>query len=300
MRHNSTTKQQQAPPPLHDISTKGGSTMNQFEKVLTADVAEQRRLLEIYEKRLKGMPAGCVSEYTSSKKTYYKLSKTETDKISGHSYIMQRNLQEDEMNLIALYGEKAYAQAGLRIVKQNLKLQEKLLEIYRPYDFYSIKASLGKFYQKSVAFSDDPLSGIAERQQKASARTIHPENLTQPTLAGFNVRSKSEALITNTLTERNIPFVYEEVLEISIPGRGEVTLHPDFVIHLPDGKKIIWEHLGMLSDDSYLSAFAEKLKLYHAAGYHIGSNLFLTTDTPEGRLDMDAVMNVIELISDYF
>ena len=56
----------------------------------------------------------------------------------------------------------------------------------------------------------------------------------------------------------------------------------------------------MLSDDSYLSAFTEKLKLYHAAGYHIGSNLFLTTDTPDGRLDMDAVMNVIELISDYF
>ena len=68
MRHNSTTKQHQAPPPLHDISTKGGSTMNQFEKVLAADVAEQRRLLEIYEQRLKGMPAGCVSEYTSSKK----------------------------------------------------------------------------------------------------------------------------------------------------------------------------------------------------------------------------------------
>ena len=274
--------------------------MNQFEKVLAADVAEQRHLLEIYEQRLKGMPVGCVSEYTSSKKTYYKLSKTETDKISGHSYIMQRNLHADEMNLIALYGERAYAKAGLRIVKQNLKLQEKLLEIYRPYDFYSIKASLGKFYQKSVAFSDDPLSGIAERQQKASARTIHPENLTQPTLAGFDVRSKSEALIANALAERKIPFVYEEVLEISIPGRGEVTLHPDFVIHLPDGKKIIWEHLGMLSDDSYLSAFAEKLKLYHAAGYHIGSNLFLTTDTPDGRLDMDAVMNVIELISVYF
>ena len=274
--------------------------MNQFEKVLAADVAEQRRLLEIYEKRLKGMPAGCVSEYTSSKKTYYKLLKTETDKISGHSYIMQRNLHADEMNLIALYGEKAYAQAGLRIVKQNLKLQEKLLEIYRPYDFYSIKASLGKFYQKSVAFSDDPLSGIAERQQKASAHAVHPENLTQPTLAGFDVRSKSEALIANALAERKIPFVYEEVLEISLPGRGEVTLHPDFVIHLPDGKKIIWEHLGMLSDDSYLSAFAEKLKLYHAAGYHIGSNLFLTTDTPDGRLDMDAVMNVIEFISGYF
>lgn len=288
------------PHSLHDTSTKGGSAMNQFEKVLAADIAEQRHLLEIYEQRLKGMPAGCVSEYTSSKKTYYKLSKTETDKISGHSYIMQRNLQEDEMNLIALYGEKAYAQAGLRIVRQNLKLQEKLLEIYRPYDFYSIKASLGKLYQKSVAFSDDPLSGIAERQQKASAHAVHPENLTQPTLAGFNVRSKSEALITNTLTERNIPFVYEEILTVSIPGRGEIALHPDFVIHLPDGKKIIWEHLGMLSDDSYLSAFAEKLRLYHAAGYHIGSNLFLTTDTPDGRLDMDAVMNVIELISGYF
>jgi len=274
--------------------------MNQFEKALAADIAEQRRLLEIYEKRLKGMPAGCVSEYTSSKKTYYKLSKTETDSVSGHSYIMQRNLQEDEMNLIALYGEKAYAQAALRIVKQNLKLQEKLRGIYRPYDFYSIKASLGKLYQKSAAFSDDPLSGIAERQQKASAHAIHPENLTQPTLAGFDVRSKSEALIANALAERRIPFIYEEELELSVPGRGEIILHPDFVIFLPSGKKIIWEHLGLLSEDFYLSAFSEKLKLYHAAGYQINSTLFLTTDTPDGRLDMDAVMNVIDIISGYF
>lgn len=274
--------------------------MNRFEKILAADVAEQRRLLEIYEKRLKGMPAGCITEYTSSKKTYYKLSKTETDSISGYSYIMQHNLREGETELIALYGEKAYAQAGLRIIKRNLKLQEKLLEVYRSYDFYSIKASLGKVYQKAVLFADDPLANIAERQKEVSARAVHPENLTQPTLAGFDVRSKSEALIANALAERKIPFIYEEELTLFLPGRGEVILHPDFVILLPSGKKIIWEHLGMLSEDFYLSAFSEKLKLYHTTGYQINSTLFLTTDTPDGRLDMDAVMNVIDIISGYF
>ena len=274
--------------------------MNRFKKILSEDISEQKRLLKRYEKCLKSAPSGCISEYFSHNKKYYKLSTYETDEISGFSCLIQRNLKPDEMHLIGQYAEKAYAEPASRAIKQNLELQEKLLTSYQPYDFFTIKATLGKAYQNSACLSEDPRASVRKLQVETSSHVIHPENLTQPTLAGFNVRSKSEALITNTLTERNIPFVYEEVLGISIPGRGEVTLHPDFVIHLPDGKKIIWEHLGMLSDDSYLSAFAEKLKLYHAAGYHIGSNLFLTTDTPEGRLDMDAVMNVIELISDYF
>lgn len=274
--------------------------MNRFEKALAADIAEQRRLLEVYEKRAKCMPTGCISAYTSSKKTYYKLSKTETDEFSGHSYIVQRNLRPDETDLITQYAEKAYTTTSLRIIKKNLKLQEKLLETYRPYDFYSIKASLGKVYQNSVTFADDPLVSMADKQKRATQKAIHSENLTQPTIAGFDVRSKSEAIITNALAERKIPFVYEEELMIFVPGRGEVVLHPDFVIYLPNSKKIIWEHLGLLSSDDYFAMFADKVKLYHMAGYHINSNLFLTTDTPDGRLDMDAVMNVIELISAYF
>ena len=278
----------------------GGPPMNQFEKALAADIAEQRRLLEVYEKRAKCMPAGSISEYTSNKKTYYKLSKTETDEFSGHSYLVQRNLRPGETDLISQYAEKAYTTTSLRIIKQNLKFQEKLLEAYRPYDFYSIKASLSKVYQKAATFIDDPLLVMADKQKKAIQNAIHPENLTQPTIADFDVRSKSEAIITNTLAERKIPFVYEEELKLFVPGRGEVVLHPDFVIYLPDGKKLIWEHLGLLSNDEYFTAFTDKLKLYRMAGYHINSNLFLTTDTPDGRLDMDAVMNVVELISTYF
>ncbi|MCI8610151.1 MAG: hypothetical protein HFE73_10945 [Firmicutes bacterium] len=44
-------------------------------------------------------------------------------------------------------------------------------------------------------------------QKLALKAAVYPENLTQPTLAPFCVRSKSEAIIVNALDSRNIPFV---------------------------------------------------------------------------------------------
>lgn len=77
----------------------------------------------------------------------------------------------------------------------------------------------------------------------------------------------------------------------------QIKLHPDFTILLSDGSKILWEHLGLLSSEGYAGSLCEKIMAYHHAGYNINSNLFLTTDTHDGRLDMVAVMNVLTLIS---
>ena len=88
--------------------------MNRFKKILSEDISEQKRLLKRYEKCLKSAPSGCISEYFSHNKKYYKLSTYETDEISGFSCLIQRNLKPDEMHLIGQYAEKAYAAAGVK------------------------------------------------------------------------------------------------------------------------------------------------------------------------------------------
>ena len=75
---------------------------------------------------------------------------------------------------------------------------------------------------------------------------------------GTMVRSKSEVIICNLLAEAGIKYVYEEKLFYDDIHHIE----PDFTIELPNGKKIYWEHVGMLGLDSYEENWARKLDIY--------------------------------------
>jgi len=96
------------------------------------------------------------------------------------------------------------------------------------------------------------------------------DNLEYETKRGEMVRSKSEQYIANFLYDAGIPYRYEMRLVLG----GEIR-YPDFVILLPDGREIIWEHFG-LNDREYMANNMEKLELYARNGYHIGKNLIVT------------------------
>lgn len=77
------------------------------------------------------------------------------------------------------------------------------------------------------------------------------------TLSGELVRSKSEVIIANILTERNINFEYEP--QLFSPNKE--MYRPDFAISL-NGKTFYWEHLGMLDNPEYLSNWRIKKDWY--------------------------------------
>lgn len=77
------------------------------------------------------------------------------------------------MHLITQYAEKAYATAASRAIKQNLELQEKLLTSYQPYDFFTIKAVLGKAYHNSACLPEEPAADIRKLQAETSLHAIH-------------------------------------------------------------------------------------------------------------------------------
>lgn len=78
------------------------------------------------------------------------------------------------------------------------------------------------------------------------------------TLSQYFVRSKSEAIITNLLVDRDIPFKYEEPLYA-----------PDGTMFLPDftvvfrGEKYYWEHVGRTNDPNYMAHWAKKEAWYN-------------------------------------
>ena len=76
------------------------------------------------------------------------------------------------------------------------------------------------------------------------------------TVVGTRVRSKSEALISNSLERWEVPQLYEVPLIL----KGYDKVRPDFmVLNVRTRQEYIWEHLGMLDDPVYLEKAMKKI-----------------------------------------
>lgn len=107
------------------------------------------------------------------------------------------------------------------------------------------------------------------------------------------VRSKSEVIIANELITAGLKFKYEEPLT-----DYDRTYRPDFSFVDDSGDTIIWEHLGMLTVPEYKRAWEKKLKVYKELGFVEGETLFTTIDHPNGSIDTQEVLKVIDNIKD--
>ena len=116
------------------------------------------------------------------------------------------------------------------------------------------------------------------------------------TVRGEAVRSKSEVIIANLLYAQDVPYRYEEPLEID-----STVKYPDFTIDDDDtGETYYWEHLGMLDDAAYRRAWKEKLLWYESHGIvpldkggGSRGSLILTEDSKDGGFDSRAAGRLI-------
>jgi hypothetical protein len=117
------------------------------------------------------------------------------------------------------------------------------------------------------------------------------------TSRGEAVRSKSEVIIANLLHAKRIQYLYEAPLEVD-----GVTKYPDFTIEDDNtGLTYYWEHLGMLSDESYRKRWHQKLEwlkehgiLPREDGRGTRGTLVTTEDSANGGIDSEAVMRLVE------
>lgn len=129
-------------------------------------------------------------------------------------------------------------------------------------------------------------------QEEYQHNTDHPENLKVPTIGGFMVRSKSEALIADLLIDYKLPFRYE----CAVIFGGHVR-YPDFMILNPvNGQIVIWEHFGMMGSLTYQSEYAGKIGNYVANGYIPYQNLITTFETKEQPFDVAAAERVVKIM----
>lgn len=116
-----------------------------------------------------------------------------------------------------------------------------------------------------------------------------PEHLTHKTVHGLYVRSKSESMIAIALSERDIPFRYENIIVLN-----DITIAPDFtIIHPKTGRTIYWEHFGMIDNPNYYQEFTQKIKTYCQSNIILGDNLIVSFETSEVPLTYSTIENII-------
>ena len=223
-------------------------------------------------------------------KQYYSVKRKGTKKFS---YLGNSSVKE--VNDIK---EAKYLRKSLSRIEANIRILKSAAEKLESVDYDAVNESLPAVYRDpdlTYAYAGAGNRKAARWKQMMEARkaeyeVFRPEELKVRTDDGMHVRSKSEAMIYNTLLSMGIAFVYEMPLMIN----GKL-YRPDFVVlsEIDYETLIIIEHQGMMNSEHYRNRFYEKLYQYYSAGYIQGINIFFTFDSSDGGFDKTPVEDII-------
>lgn len=114
-----------------------------------------------------------------------------------------------------------------------------------------------------------------------------------PTKNGEFVRSKSEKIISDLLSDYNLNFQYERPIDVD-----GVLKYPDFTIYSKKhNMEIYWEHFGFIDNEEYREKMLAKLSQYANAGIVVGYNLITTYESKSTPLN---IRNIEEIIRKNF
>lgn len=240
-------------------------------KHIRARKAELEQVLIEKENSLRDAPEGELRfvKRGNSIQYYHKLD---------HSVTEGAYLKRKQDSLAAALAQKDYDRKLIRELSTEITALERLLVEYRPEKINEIFLCLHDCRKPLIR----PAMLLDEDYVKRWMSVVYEkkafENNTPDyfTAKGERVRSKSEILIADALSRRNIPYRYE--YPIILPGNG--TVHPDFTcLNVRERKEYIWEHNGMMSDSKYADYATKKIEMYTLAGYSPGDNLIVSFET---------------------
>jgi len=258
---------------------------------LEKELNERRNMLEqaagYFSNYLRSAPDGNLRISTSKKyKRYYQV----TDKGDSSG----KYLRSDADELIRNLAQKDYCCKALKKAEREI----------RALDGY-VKAAAFKFEDVYESMSDERKKlitpfGLSDEEyiRRWLSREYEKMGFEEgapfyEAIDGKKVRSKSEALIYNTLEVSNVPILYE--VPLYLEGYG--TVRPDFlVLNVRTRETFVWEHFGMLDNPRYLKQAMKKLEAYINNGYIPGKNLIITFESSEHGLNLATVKQLINTL----
>lgn len=225
--------------------------MNLIKRKLEIVKGDCERSLLYTLKQLKGMPEGKLIMRRKNNRDYYAV-------LAGGR---ERGINKDPTTLELLKRKEI-------LLKQS--------EIYK-----NMISVIGGALEK---LTDDFFKDEAWESEYYHTNPFKPEHLRYVTNSGVKVRSKSEKIIADKLSEYGIVYRYEAFIDVN--GKG---LYPDFTIKKSDGSIAIWEHFGLMNDREYFEKAIMKIHQYREVGFVQHKNLICTYEE-----DLQEISRIIE------
>lgn len=233
--------------------------MDREIKMIAKILASERKKIHLFMSESRKIKGGSIKKRMKGNKYYY------TEYFKGKEKGITKN--EDRIQL--LYRKK-YLKSYIRKSKILIKHLESLMMELDRVQLDEECLYLGVYSREAYQWM----------REEYETNPMYRENLIYKTLLGTMVRSKSELTIANTLERLGIPYRYEQGMYVN-----GMMYYPDFVILLPDGNILIWEHNGLMDDEEYKSRSYIKIRNYETAGFRQHKNLIITYEddirTPE-------------------
>ncbi len=190
--------------------------------------------------------------------------------------------------------QKAYLQQLQDAAKQELDYISALeqMTFLRPEDVYSNLSENRKNLVEPFFLTDEEYARewLDEPYERKGFLETDPFFVTS---RGERVRSKSEILIANLLTDLGIPYRYEAPLFLD---DGSV-IHPDFTILKVHSRKICYfEHYGKMDDASYLHSFMKRENAYIQNGLIPGRDVFMSFESLSDPLNMNTLRQMLQAL----
>lgn len=141
---------------------------------------------------------------------------------------------------------------------------------------------------KPAALSIGSMDSRDWASQPYCANTKNLHRKIHMTARGVACRSKNEVLVLEKYDALQIPYHYDEVVQL--PDRY---VSPDVIFPDPCGMLIYHEHAGLQTEE-YLNDLSEKIRAYAACGILPGHNLIVTFDHDDGGINMDMIESLIK------
>ena len=246
----------------------------QFAKLRTLHDAENNRLLQMKHEYSRLPDGEILIPYKNAHATYY-IYENGIQKSVKRSEPVVDKLMRKRVLKRAITMQEAWCRS-LGDAEKSFRRRLKSME----------KSGAGKTLIRILELPESDMFVMEPREYEWKSENHHrngyrPELLKYQTSKGVMVRSKSEKIIADKLELYGIPYRYEA--ELIINGNR---YYPDFMILLPDGRILIWEHFGMMDDIDYASRAWRKIENYRRAGYVQHTNLICTyeSDIENGKV----------------
>lgn len=239
------------------------------------DIKEEKHLLNRYETELKRLPDG------------YLICNTKGERIDYYHVVdgVRNYIRRKDQWLIEDLKRKKYLKEAVRRIKENIRVQENIIDKYQSYDYSKIQEKLKIPYQQQQ-----------KKTYNFSETKAYKNQPLHQTSIGLKVRSKSEVMIVEALVSRGIEFQYEQPLVITDIDGNTKTIYPDFSFKNRYGQWIYWEHFGMLGKSFYRKDAEWKFRQYTENNIFPSINLLITAESADGELDMATIVGTIEYL----